>query len=272
MATVLKEEAFEKEESLKVAEMEKMVKGEKAEEGKEEKAVEEVRAKLEQHKVEEAKVVVEGDQKAKGKEEVGENVKMDIEPKTGVSFPVKLGDGQQLNAVGCRKKKILGLGVNIYAFGIYADNAMLKELLKTKFSKNPENPTKELYEAVIDSDISMTVRLVLVFRGLTMSLVKKNMDDGLAASIKKLTGGQKNEALTNKIMADADNRIKLPPGSVIEITRLPGYVLQTKVRDELVSKVESELLCRAYFHMYLGDDPFDMEAKERFGKSMLSLF
>ena len=31
-----------------------------------------------------------------------------------------------------------------------------------------------------------------------MSLVKKNMDDGLAASIKKLTGGQKNEALTNK--------------------------------------------------------------------------
>ena len=44
------------------------------------------------------------------------------------------------------------------------------------------------------------------------------------------------------------------------------------VRDELVSKVESELLCRAYFHMYLGDDPFDMEAKEGFGKSMLSLF
>ena len=34
-----------------------------------------------------------------------------------------------------------------------------------------------------------------------------------------------------RIMADADNRIKLPPGSVIEITRLPGYVLQTKGKN-----------------------------------------
>ncbi|EHA8588421.1 fatty-acid-binding protein 1 [Cocos nucifera] len=264
-------EAFEKEENLKVVEMEKVVNGEKAEEGKEEKAVEEVRAKLEQHKVEEAKVVVEGE-KAKAKEEVGGNVKMDIEPKTGISFLVKLGDGRQLISVGCRKKKILGLGLTIYAFGLYADDAMLKEFLKTKFSKNPENPTKELYEAVIDSDISMTVRLVLVFRGLTMSMVKRNIDECLTASIKKLTGGQKNEALAHQMMADADNSIKLPPGSVIEITRLPGYVLQTKVRDEIISKVESELLCRAYFHMYLGDDPFDVEAKEGFGNSMLSLF
>lgn len=44
------------------------------------------------------------------------------------------------------------------------------------------------------------------------------------------------------------------------------------VKDELVSKVESELLCRAYFHMYLGDDAFDKEAKAKFGASLLSLF
>ena len=42
------------------------------------------------------------------------------------------------------------------------------------------------------------------------------------------------------------------------------------VKDELVSKVESELLCRAYFHLYLGDDPFDKEAKERFGRTLVS--
>ena len=44
------------------------------------------------------------------------------------------------------------------------------------------------------------------------------------------------------------------------------------VKDEIISKVESELLCRAYVYMYLGDDTFDKEAKERFGKSLLSLF
>lgn len=42
--------------------------------------------------------------------------------------------------------------------------------------------------------------------------------------------------------------------------------------DEMVSKVENELLCRAFIHMYLGDDVFDKDAKESFGKTLLSLF
>ncbi|KAK4360786.1 hypothetical protein RND71_019738 [Anisodus tanguticus] len=73
-------------------------------------------------------------------------------------------------------------------------------------------------------------------------------------------------------MGEASDDIKLTSGSVIEISRFPGYVLQTKVKGEIVSKVESELLCRAFIYMYLGDDPFDKEAKEKFGASMLSLF
>lgn len=44
------------------------------------------------------------------------------------------------------------------------------------------------------------------------------------------------------------------------------------VMGEVVSKVESELLCRAYTNMYLGDDPLDKDAKDKFGMSLLSLF
>ncbi|KAL5976562.1 hypothetical protein ACLOJK_020895 [Asimina triloba] len=77
--------------------------------------------------------------------------------------------------------------------------------------------------------------------------------------------------LENMVMGAANDSIKLSSGSVIEITRLPGFILQTRVKEEIVSTVESELLCRAYLHMYLGDDPFDKEAKERFGMSLLSL-
>lgn len=103
-------------------------------------------------------------------------------------------------------------------------------------------------------------------------------------------------------MGEASDDIKLASGSVIEISKLPGYTMQTKgkitgtdgiffsywssqrkyspkvwslfyaVMDEMVSKVDSELLCRAYLYLYLGDDPFDKEAKEKFGTSMLSLF
>ncbi|XP_068645558.1 chalcone isomerase-like protein 1 [Aristolochia californica] len=203
-----------------------------------------------------------------GKEEVG----TETEPKTGVSFPVKLEDGKQLNAVGMRKKSVLGLGIKIYAFGVYADKEKLKEVLKSKISTAPEKPTKQMYEIAIDSDVPMTMKLVIVFSGLTMNMIKKNFDEGLGASIKKINGGRKNEDLANKVMGAASDAIKLSPGSVIEITKLPGFVIRTKVKDEVISTVESELLCRAYFHMYLGDDPFDKDAKERFGASLLSLF
>ncbi|XP_039119159.1 fatty-acid-binding protein 1-like [Dioscorea cayenensis subsp. rotundata] len=107
------------------------------------------------------------------------------------------------------------------------------------------------------------VRLVIVFGGFAMSMVRKNFDEGLGSSIKKLNGGQKNDELDS---------IKLPSKSIIEITRLPEFVLQTKIKDEMVCQVESEMLCRAYFHMYLGDDPFDKEAKDKFGERLLTIF
>ncbi|KAK4347742.1 hypothetical protein RND71_034081 [Anisodus tanguticus] len=145
-----------------------------------------------------------------------EEVPVEVEPKTGISFAVKLEDGKQLKAVGLRKKSMLGMGIKIYGFGIdtliglrnltspdyltagiYADDEKLKDLMRSKIGKAPSKPTKEMYQMVIDSDLGMMVRLVVVFSNLTMSMVKKNFDEGLGAAIKKLTGG-KNEELTKK--------------------------------------------------------------------------
>lgn len=83
--------------------------------------------------------------------------------------------------------------------GIFADNEKLKEIMKSKIgNKAPSKPTKEMYQVVIDSDVGMMVRLVIVFGSLTMNMVKKNFDEGLGSSIKKLNGGKKNDELTNK--------------------------------------------------------------------------
>ncbi|KAF9590227.1 hypothetical protein IFM89_032005 [Coptis chinensis] len=208
-----------------------------------------------------------------------ENIAVEVEPKTGVSFPVKLADGKQLNSVGLRKKSLLGVG-------LYADNEKLKELMRTKIGKAPAKPTKEMYQVVVDGDVGLTLRMVIVYGSLTMNMVKKNHEDCLGTSIKKLNGGRKDDELTNKVMGGASDAIKLSAGSVIEVTKSPGYVLQTKgkaivmhylvvvfhMKDEVVSTVENELLSRAYFHMYFGDDPVDKEAKENFGMSLLSLF
>lgn len=68
----------------------------------------------------EAKLAQEPDngQKAQLKEVKTEEVGVEVETKTGVSFPVKLDDGKLLNCVGLRKKSMLGMGIKIYAFGI----------------------------------------------------------------------------------------------------------------------------------------------------------
>jgi len=201
-----------------------------------------------------------------------EEVAVEVEPKSGVSFQVKLDDGKQLGCVGLRRKQALGMSLKIYGFGIYADSEKLKDLLKSKIGEAPAKPTEEMYKLVIDSDVGLVVRLVIVFPGLNMSLLQKNRDDHLVASIKKLSGDKKNEELANKVMGQTSKSIKLPPGSVMEMSRLPGYIFQTKVLGEVVSKVESELLCRAYIDMFLGDDAIQKDAKEKFGMYLLSLF
>lgn len=48
-----------------------------------------------------------------------EDVATEIEPKTGLSFPVKLDEGKLLTCVGLRKKSLLGIGIKIYGFGKY---------------------------------------------------------------------------------------------------------------------------------------------------------
>ncbi|KAF9666351.1 hypothetical protein SADUNF_Sadunf16G0220500 [Salix dunnii] len=119
---------------------------------------------------------------------------------------------------------------------MHADNEKLKHLLKSEIGKAPGKPTKDMYQVVIDSYAAVMERLIIVFSSLTMS-----MGPSWAVS----------------------DDIKLTTGSVIDIS---GPVM-----DGVVSRVENEL-CRAFIQMYLGDDPLDKEAKEKFGMSFLSLF
>ncbi|GLU11343.1 hypothetical protein SLE2022_280980 [Rubroshorea leprosula] len=203
-----------------------------------------------------------------------EEVAVEVEPNTGVPFPVKLDDGKlQLNCVGVRRKSILGLGIKVYAFGIYADNEKLKDLMKSKIGTAPPAPTKEMYDVVIESDVPMMIRMSMTFSNISNTpLVKSGFADDIAGTIKKLNGGKRNDELSKMVMGPLSDNVKLKVGSLIEIYRLSGYVLQTKVMGELVSKVDSELLCKTMIYFYLGHDDLDKEAREKFGMFLLSLF
>ncbi|GLT52466.1 hypothetical protein SLA2020_258060 [Shorea laevis] len=203
-----------------------------------------------------------------------EEVAVEVEPNTGVPFPVKLDDGKlQLNCVGVRRKSILGMKFKVYAFGIYADNEKLKDLMKSKIGTAPPKPTKEMYDVVIESDVPMMIRMSITFASVSNTpLVKSGFAGDIAEMIKKVNGGKRDDELSKMVLGPLSDNVKLKVGSLIEIYRLSGYVLQTKVMGELVSKVDSELLCKAMIHFYLGHDDLDKEAREKFGMSLLSLF
>ncbi|XP_062119007.1 chalcone isomerase-like protein 1 [Humulus lupulus] len=133
---------------------------------------------------------------------------------------------------------------------------------------------EEMYQLAIDGDIGLTQKIVIAYSGLKMNMFKKAFSEALGESIMKFNGGRKNEELANKVLGPASDQIKLATDSEVEISKLPGYVLETKVNVELASRVESELLCRAYFGIYLGENTMKCykESKEMFGQSMLSLF
>ncbi|PWA72259.1 chalcone isomerase [Artemisia annua] len=199
-----------------------------------------------------------------------EDMLIEVERKTGISFPVKLSDGKKLIGVGLRRKNFLGLSFRVYSFGIYADKEKLTGVLRSKIVNTPTKGTDEIYKMVIDNTVGVTVKMVIVVSNLSMNMVRKNFNDSVVAAIVELGGGKNNE-LTKRIMEEAKDDLKLTRGSEIEITCLPGCILETKVHGKVVNKLESEMLCRAFIYLYLGDDPLDKEAKEKFGMFMLSL-
>ncbi|KAL2557476.1 fatty-acid-binding protein 1-like [Forsythia ovata] len=131
------------------------------------------------HKDNEAEPNGDGFVEKEGEENIKDEAKVDevpvpdeVETKTGISFPGKLYDGKLLKAVGLRKNSMLGMGI--------------------KFMPS------DMYQMVVDSDVGTMVRLVIVYSGLTMNMVRKNFDEGLRAAIKKLTGGKmKNSPKSN---------------------------------------------------------------------------
>jgi hypothetical protein len=48
-----------------------------------------------------------------------DEVAVEVEPKSGISYQVKLDDGKQLGCAGLRRKHALGMNLKIYGFGIY---------------------------------------------------------------------------------------------------------------------------------------------------------
>ncbi|KAF7818327.1 fatty-acid-binding protein 1-like [Senna tora] len=185
--------------------------------------------------------------------------------KTGASFPSLLGDSQKLCGIGLRKKSILGLkNIDVYAFGVYADDNDIKKFLAEKygkFSASELKGNKEFNEDLVENDICMTVRLQIVYSKLSIRSVRSAFEESVGSRLQKF-GGSDNKELLQRFTSQFKDEYKIPRGSVIHLSRERGHVLRTSIDGKEVGSIQSKLLCRSILDLYIGEEPFDKKAKE----------
>ncbi|RWR72659.1 fatty-acid-binding protein 1 [Cinnamomum micranthum f. kanehirae] len=188
-----------------------------------------------------------------------------VEPKTGASFPTVIDGSQRLLGIGLRKKSVLGLkNIDVYAFGVYADDNEIKSLLSEKYGKFLVSELKEnknFYEEVLNQDIRMTVRLQIVYGRLSIRSVRSAFEESVGSRLQKF-GGSDNKDLLQRFTSQFKDEYRIPRGSVLDLSKEHGHILRTKIDGKEVGSIQSKLLCRSFLDLYIGEDPFDRHAKE----------
>ncbi|PQQ16892.1 fatty-acid-binding protein 1 [Prunus yedoensis var. nudiflora] len=197
-----------------------------------------------------------------------------VDSKTGASFPSVLDDSRRLLGIGLRRKRVFGLkNIDVYAFGIYADDKDIKELLSEKYGKlsvSELQDNNEYSDDLLETDIGMTVRLQIVYGRLSISSVRSAFEESVGSRLRKF-GGSDNQELLQTFTSQFKDEYKIPKGSVIDLSRERGYVLRTTIDGKEVGSIESKLLCKSLLDLYIGEEPFDEQAKEDVKLNLASL-
>ncbi|XP_010524016.1 PREDICTED: fatty-acid-binding protein 1 [Tarenaya hassleriana] len=198
-----------------------------------------------------------------------------VESRTGFSFPAVIGDSQRLLGVGLRKKSVLGLkNIDVYAFGVYADSDDIKKLLGEKYGKQSASELKEkdtLLDELMEANIRMTIRLQIVYGKLNIRSVRSAFQESVGSRLKKFLGTENKELLQSFTSLFKDE-YKLPRGSIIDLSREPGNVLNTTIDGEHVGSVQNRALCQSILDLYIGEEePFDKQARDDFLENVVSL-
>ncbi|CAF2049252.1 BnaA09g55750D [Brassica napus] len=197
-----------------------------------------------------------------------------VEPKTGFSFPATIGDSMRLLGVGLRRKSVLGLkNIDVYAFGMYADCDDVKKLIGEKYANLPASElrgNKAFIDDLLEADVKMTIRLQIVFGKLSIRSVRSAFKDSVGNRLKKF-GGLDNDELLQSFTSLFKDEYKIPRSSTIDMTQGPGHVLNVSIEGNQVGSVKSKLLCRSILDLYIGEEPFDKNAREDFLNNVASI-
>ncbi|CAN6453615.1 unnamed protein product [Victoria cruziana] len=194
--------------------------------------------------------------------------------RTGAEFPSVLDSSRRLMGIGLRRKNIIGIkNINVYAFGVYVDDSSLKELLSEKYRSTQTSELKgkkQLCTDILENDLCVMVRLNIVYDGLSIRSVRNAFEESVGNRLRKFSGDE-NRELLQRFTSQFKDDLKLSRGTIIDLSRERGHVLRTKVDGKEVGCIQSQLLCRSVFDLYIGEDPFDKQAKDDIQQCLASL-
>ncbi|KAH7332519.1 hypothetical protein KP509_20G092200 [Ceratopteris richardii] len=139
----------------------------------------------------------------------------------------------------------------------------------TGFSFAELKQSKSFQDDVVASDFDLTVRLVIVYGRLKVGSVRTAFEESIGSRIKKFSGKEDRPLLESFTSLFSDD-IKLPKGTIIDVTRQSGHSLATKIDGKEIGAVQSSLLSRAFVDLYIGDEPFDVTGKDDISSKLAS--
>ncbi len=188
------------------------------------------------------------------------------EPESGTLFPVALtppggATPHRLMGTGIRQRTIFR--VNVYAFGLYVDPDGARAALADFAGATAEalGRDQRFTRRLLDLDFGMALRLVMT-RTVSGGDVADAFDDALRPRMPRAGAGAAGDAAaalaTLRGYLDVD---EVRRDAEIVFSCGPAGRLAMTVDGGERPPIESRVLCRALFDVYLGEDPIEQDGK-----------
>jgi hypothetical protein len=154
--------------------------------------------------------------------------------------------------------------VKIYAFGLYVDPAGAREALRPFAGSAASRLERDerFFERLLDLDFAMTLRLVMT-RDVDGNDVAEAFDEALRPRIAQVSkaGGDPAAEAALEIFRSYFNVDRVSTGTEIVFSCRDDGRLTSSVGGQERPPIDSMLLCRALFDVYLGENPISNTGK-----------
>jgi len=179
-------------------------------------------------------------------------VRFVTEPRTGLKIPesTRFGDALlTLRAKGARIKRIAGVGIKVYACGVYVNTRDVREAMRAVFGAGASMGEMAKSERAFDALRRCERAARLVF---ARDVGGDKIADALAERIRPALGA--NSKSLHRFEA-LFNGVTFQKGASLDFHAKIGGALETRIRGQSIGIIHDQALCDALFDAYLGTKP-----------------